>query len=114
MRRTEVLQGIRLMRFEEIYERFRRGRLSGLEAAEWLGISERTFRRLRGPNAARFLVGGQHNRLIPASAVMGAVFLVFADIGTRILIPGQVLPIGVVTALIGAPAFAPILVRGQR
>ena len=66
------------------------------------------------PHAARFLVGSQHSRLIPASAVIGAVFLVFADIGARIIIPGQVLPIGVVTALVGAPAFAFILVRGQR
>lgn len=66
------------------------------------------------PHAARFLVGPQHRRLIPASAVIGAVFLVFADIGARIIIPGQVLPIGVVTALVGAPAFALILVRGQR
>jgi transposase len=35
------------MRFEEIYDRHRRGRLSGLEASEWLGVSERTFRRWR-------------------------------------------------------------------
>jgi transposase len=48
MRRTEVLQGLREMKFEEIYDRFQRGRLSTVEAAEWLGISERTFRRWRG------------------------------------------------------------------
>lgn len=47
MRRTEVLQEVRQMRFEEINERFRGGRLSSSEAAEWLGCSERTFRRLR-------------------------------------------------------------------
>lgn len=66
------------------------------------------------PHAARFLVGPSHSRLIPASAVIGAVFLIFADIGARVVVPGQVLPIGVVTALIGAPAFALILIRGQR
>lgn len=48
MRRTEVLQELRVMKFEEIYDRFRRSRLSASEAAEWLGVSERTFRRLRG------------------------------------------------------------------
>lgn len=48
MKRTEVLQGLREMKFEEIHDRFRRGRLSATEAAEWLGISERTFRRWRG------------------------------------------------------------------
>jgi transposase len=48
MRRTEVLQGLREMKFEEIYDRFQGGRLSAMEAAEWLGVSERTFRRWRG------------------------------------------------------------------
>lgn len=47
MRRTEVLQGLREMKFEEIHDRFRRGRLSATEAAEWLGVSERTFLRQR-------------------------------------------------------------------
>ena len=45
MRRTEQLQGLRLMKFEEIYGRSYRGELSQLEAAEILGVSERTFRR---------------------------------------------------------------------
>ncbi|WP_425427937.1 FecCD family ABC transporter permease [Terasakiispira papahanaumokuakeensis] len=65
------------------------------------------------PHAARFLVGSQHGRLVPMSALIGAVFLVCADIASRIIIPGQVLPIGVITALIGAPVFALLLIRGQ-
>ncbi|ANB32944.1 iron ABC transporter permease [Rhodovulum sulfidophilum] len=65
------------------------------------------------PHAMRFLVGGRHRLLVPASALAGAVFLIAADIVSRILIPGQVLPIGVITALIGAPAFAAILIRGR-
>lgn len=44
---TGVLQEIRMLRFEEIYDRFSHGRLSAGEAAEWLGVSERTFRRQR-------------------------------------------------------------------
>ena len=48
MRRTEVLQGLREMKFEDVYDRFQRGRLSSAEAAEWLGVSERTFRRWCG------------------------------------------------------------------
>ncbi len=47
MRRTEVLQGIRLMKFEEILDRTRSRELSQGEAASVLGISERTFRRWR-------------------------------------------------------------------
>ena len=45
MKRTECFQGIRLMKFEEVYGRTRSGTLSQEEAAEILGISERTFRR---------------------------------------------------------------------
>lgn len=64
------------------------------------------------PHAARILVGVRHGVLLPASALGGAVFMIFADILSRTLIPGQVLPIGVITALVGAPAFA--LILGQR
>ncbi|MFB2551972.1 FecCD family ABC transporter permease [Ensifer soli] len=64
------------------------------------------------PHAARLLVGVRHGVLLPASALIGAVFMILADILSRTLIPGQVLPIGVITALVGAPAFAVIL--GQR
>ncbi|WP_064702699.1 FecCD family ABC transporter permease [Halomonas caseinilytica] len=66
------------------------------------------------PHAMRFIVGSRHTRLVPASALAGAIFLIGADILSRTLVPGQVLPIGVVTALIGAPAFALILIRGAR
>ena len=47
MRRTEQAQGLRLMKFEEVYGRTRRGVLGQAEAAEILGVSERTFRRWR-------------------------------------------------------------------
>ena len=47
MRRTEQAQGLRLMKFEEVYGRTLRGELSQAEAAEILGTSERTFRRWR-------------------------------------------------------------------
>lgn len=61
------------------------------------------------PHAARLVVGVRHERLLPASALIGAIFMIIADILSRIIIPGQVLPIGVITALVGAPAFALIL-----
>ena len=66
------------------------------------------------PHAMRFLVGVRHARLVPATALAGAVFLVLSDVVSRIVIPGQVLPIGVITALVGAPAFAVVMVRGRR
>ncbi|NNU52994.1 iron ABC transporter permease [Rhizobium indigoferae] len=63
------------------------------------------------PHAARFLVGPGHERLLPATALGGAIYMVGADIVSRVIIPQQILPIGVVTALFGAPAFAIILYR---
>lgn len=66
------------------------------------------------PHAARFLVGPLHIRLLPACAIGGAAFMVLADIASRVLIPQQVLPIGVVTALVGVPFFSVILYRFQR
>ncbi|MEM1198694.1 MAG: iron ABC transporter permease, partial [Pseudomonadota bacterium] len=65
------------------------------------------------PHAMRIVVGTRHGLLVPASALAGAVFLIGADIISRIIIPGQVLPIGVVTALVGAPVFAAILIAGR-
>ena len=66
------------------------------------------------PHAMRFLVGTRHARLVPATALAGAVFLVVSDVVSRIAIPGQVLPIGVITALVGAPAFAVVMIRGRQ
>jgi iron complex transport system permease protein len=66
------------------------------------------------PHAARFVVGPLHVRLMPACAIVGAIFMVAADIASRVLIPQQVLPIGVVTALVGVPFFAIILYRFRR
>jgi iron complex transport system permease protein len=66
------------------------------------------------PHAARFFVGPLHIRLLPACAIVGAIFMVLADIASRALVPQQVLPIGVVTALVGVPFFSIILYRFQR
>lgn len=66
------------------------------------------------PHAARFIVGPLHMRLLPACVIIGAIFMVLADIASRALIPQQVLPIGVVTALVGVPVFSIILYRFQR
>ena len=63
------------------------------------------------PHAARALVGSNHRRLLPASAQIGSIFLVWVDAVARTAIAPQELPAGVVTALVGVPAFAVILWR---
>ena len=68
MRRTDVLQGIRLMKFEEIFERTRSRELSQEEAGLVLGVSERTFRRWRERFEAEGAEGLYDRRLGRVSA----------------------------------------------
>lgn len=63
------------------------------------------------PHAARLLVGPRHGRLLPATILVGAVFMVWVDAVARTLFAPQEIPVGVVTALVGVPAFALILFR---
>ncbi|MFC0170761.1 FecCD family ABC transporter permease [Pseudoduganella danionis] len=57
------------------------------------------------PHACRFAVGPDHRLLIPAATLTGGTFLLLADTLARTIIAPQQLPVGVVTALIGAPVF---------
>jgi len=67
------------------------------------------------PHVVRLLWGPGHARLLPASALAGAAFLVLADALSRTVLAPAELPVGVVTALIGAPFFLYLLrLRGQR
>lgn len=62
------------------------------------------------PHFARMLVGPDHRVLLPASALMGAIFMVLVDTLARSLTQAEI-PLGVMTALIGAPVFAWLLRR---
>lgn len=66
------------------------------------------------PHAARAVVGTRHRVLVPVSLLLGAIFLVWVDVIARTLIAPQELPIGVVTAIVGVPAFVLILLRRRR
>ena len=57
------------------------------------------------PHITRSIVGTKHRRLIPASVLVGGVFLVVADIISRVIVSPEELPIGVVSAFFGAPFF---------
>ncbi|WP_345527995.1 FecCD family ABC transporter permease [Nocardioides endophyticus] len=63
------------------------------------------------PHIVRILTGPGHRVLLPMSALVGAVLLVWADTIARTLVDGQEIPIGVVTAVVGAPFFAWLLRR---
>jgi len=63
------------------------------------------------PHVVRMLFGTDHKKLIPISALLGAIFLVWADVLCRVILPGNELPIGVLTALVGAPVFVYLMAR---
>ncbi|MBN1817745.1 MAG: iron ABC transporter permease, partial [Sedimentisphaerales bacterium] len=66
------------------------------------------------PHAVRLVLGADHRRLIPLSAILGGVFLMAADTFARIIVAPAELPVGVVTALVGGPFFLVLLVRYAR
>ncbi len=65
------------------------------------------------PHIIRLLIGPDHRYLIPCSALAGAILLLLADSASRVIIAPSELPIGVLTALLGAPFFISLL-RQQR
>lgn len=62
------------------------------------------------PHIARLCVGGTHRRVLPAAALIGAAFLIWADAFARVAFAPAELPLGIVTAIVGAPMLL-ILVR---
>ncbi|MCU1526218.1 MAG: iron transporter permease [Microbacteriaceae bacterium] len=63
------------------------------------------------PHAVRLLVGPRHRALLPLSAIVGGIFLIWADTAARSVFEPRELPVGIVTAIIGAPIFAILLTR---
>jgi len=63
------------------------------------------------PHIARMLVGGDYTRVLPASALIGAIFLLWADIAARTVMAPEDMPIGIVTGLVGGVFFVWLLGR---
>jgi iron complex transport system permease protein len=66
------------------------------------------------PHTMRLLLGPRHRLLLPASALAGAIFLILADLLARTVIAPTILPVGVFTALVGAPFFLFLLRNNKR
>lgn len=66
------------------------------------------------PHAMRLVLGPDHRLLLPAAAMAGAAFIVIADLLARTLLGPAEIPVGVLTALIGAPFFIYLLRRARR
>jgi iron complex transport system permease protein len=60
---------------------------------------------LVAPHVARMLVGGDHKRVFPVSALMGGIFVLWCDAAARMLFAPQELSVGILTAIVGGPLF---------
>ncbi|RCW43621.1 iron complex transport system permease protein [Halopolyspora algeriensis] len=85
--------------------------LAGTSVAVAGGIA---FVGLLIPHAASFLVGSEARRMLSVSALLGAVFLVLADLAARLVVAPSELPVGVLTAIVGGPVFLLMLRRRRR
>ncbi len=68
-----------------------------------------SFMGLIVPHVLRLLIGSDNRRLLPASMLAGALLLVLADMGARLLLAPAEIPIGIITSLVGAPLFIILL-----
>lgn len=66
------------------------------------------------PHAVRLLVGARHRALLPLTTLAGAIFLVWIDTGSRTLFEPRELPVGILTAIVGGPVFALLMLRRGR
>ncbi|MCA9320673.1 MAG: iron ABC transporter permease, partial [Planctomycetes bacterium] len=66
------------------------------------------------PNGLRLMVGSRTIALLPASVLGGAAFLVLCDLATRVAFPDRVVPVGLLTSLLGVPYFLILLVGSRR
>ena len=85
-------------------------RVSLLAATAVAFVGTIGFVGLVGPHLARLLLGEDHRFLLPASAFAGALVMSLASLAGKLLMPGVTIPVGIVTALIGVPAFLALII----
>jgi iron complex transport system permease protein len=80
-------------------------RISLLAATSVAFVGTIGFVGLVGPHIARLIVGEDHRFLLPASALCGALLMSCASLVSKVAVPGIILPVGIVTSLVGLPVF---------
>lgn len=88
-------------------------RVSLLAASAVAFVGTIGFVGLVGPHVARLLVGEDHRFFLPASLLTGALMMSLASILSKTLVPGLLLPVGVVTSLVGLPVFFLLIHRSR-
>lgn len=86
-------------------------RISILSALAVAFVGPIGFIGLVAPHIARLIFGEDHRFYLPASAFIGALVLSMASVASKNLIPGVIIPVGIVTSLVGVPFFLSIILR---
>ncbi|SQI39127.1 Probable ABC transporter permease protein HI_1471 [Leminorella richardii] len=86
-------------------------RISILSALAVAFVGPIGFIGLVAPHIARLIFGEDHRFYLPASALIGALVLSMASVASKNLIPGVIIPVGIVTSLVGVPFFLSIILR---
>ncbi|AIU89318.1 iron chelate uptake ABC transporter family permease subunit [Pectobacterium versatile] len=86
-------------------------RISILSAISVAFVGPIGFIGLVAPHIARMIFGEDHRFYLPASALTGALVLSMASVASKNLIPGVIIPVGIVTSLVGVPFFLSIILR---
>ena len=86
-------------------------RISLLAATSVAFVGTIGFVGLVGPHIARLLIGEDHRFFLPASALTGALVMALADAASKSIVPGVLLPVGIVTSLVGLPVFFTLILR---
>lgn len=89
-------------------------RISLLAATAVAFVGTIGFVGLVGPHMARLLVGEDQRFLLPASALVGALLLSLSSIASKLILHGVIVPVGIVTALVGVPVFVVLVFRRGR
>ncbi len=86
-------------------------RVSILAATAVAFVGTIGFIGLVGPHIARLLLGEDHRFLLPASLMTGALIMSLASAASKVLVPGVLMPVGIVTAIVGVPVFLLLIFR---
>lgn len=90
-------------------------RISFLSATAVSFVGTIGFIGLVGPHIAKMLIGEDHRYWFPASLLTGALVMSLASVASKMIVPGALVPVGVVTALVGIPVFLYLIIRkGKR
>ncbi|THF64984.1 iron ABC transporter permease [Pseudothauera nasutitermitis] len=86
-------------------------RVSLLAATSVAFVGTIGFIGLVGPHVARLLLGEDHRFLLPASILAGALIMSLSSVASKTLVPGVLMPVGIVTAIVGVPMFLFLIFR---